>query len=52
MAKVTCKEAAGGEGTINATTSQMTEDEASDCLKELVDLKYRIDAALELITKS
>ena len=34
----TCKPARGSEGTIEATTSQMTDDEASEWLREIMSL--------------
>jgi hypothetical protein len=33
-----CKPARGGEGTIEATTSQMTDDEAGEWLREILSL--------------
>jgi hypothetical protein len=38
MAACTCKPAKGGEGTIAATTSQMSDDEAASWLREMISI--------------
>ena len=44
---ITCIPAQGDEGTVIATTSQMSEAEAVTHLKEIVTLKYKIVSAHE-----
>ena len=45
MNETTCLPAKGNEGTIQATTSQMTDDEAGRCLREAFEIFSKIAEA-------
>jgi hypothetical protein len=45
LSETTCLPAKGNEGTIQATTSQMTDDEAGRCLREAFEFFSKIREA-------